>query len=84
MCSINTFLLQAISNYLQYLIFSTLDYVLTSIEILKGEVLNELLHLNISKSMEINRISPKLLRYSSHTLYLPIHHLFSLCLEQKY
>ena len=56
--------------------------VLNNILVSEVEVYDELVSLNPNKAMGVDCIGPKVLKTCAIALYLPIHHLFSLCTSQ--
>ena len=56
--------------------------LLSDISLTASDVHSELTKLDPSKSMGIDNIGPKILKYCAGALYLPIHHLF--CLSFSY
>ena len=55
---------------------------ITNIVISDTDVYSVLASLDPSKSSGIDGIGPKVLKYSALALYIPFHHLFSLCMTQ--
>lgn len=60
----------------------TPDNTLNNIEIAEQEVFEALISLDPSKAVGPDGIGPNLLKYCSTALCNPLHHLFSLCLQQ--
>ena len=56
--------------------------VLNNILVSEVEVYDTLVSLNPNKAMGVDCIGPKVLKTCAIALYLPIHHLFSLCTSQ--
>ena len=57
--------------------------LLSDISLTASDVYSELTKLDPSKSMGIDNIGPKVLKYCANALYLPIHHLFCLSLSYQ-
>ena len=57
--------------------------LLSDISLTTSDVHSELTKLDPSKSMGIDNIGPKILKYCADALYLPIHHLFCLSLSYQ-
>lgn len=60
----------------------TLELNLNHIEISRESVLKELRTLDISKGPGVDNIPPVFFRSTAQTIYIPIHYLFELCLQQ--
>ena len=57
--------------------------LISDIFIPESDVFSELSLLDTSKTMGIDNIGPKILKFCAPALYLPIHHLFSLSLSSQ-
>ena len=59
------------------------DSLISDVSVSVSDVYSELSKLDTSKTMGMDNIGPKILKFCAPALYLPIHHLFSLSLSHQ-
>ena len=61
----------------------SVDSLISDVTVSDSNVYSELNKLDTFKAMGIDNIGPKILKFCSPALYLPIHHLFSLSMSHQ-
>ena len=96
-CAVTDYDKASLFNQYFYSIFTISDFCLPSvndlprpqptlgeISITQSDVFRALISLDPSKAMGCDGISPKVLKHCALPLYIPLHHLFSLSINQHY